>query len=67
MSQYAEWYFRRDARLVGTTRIGPRIKIIPTLMVAGIVVMVALALITEALMTPEQRLALFESSYGAYP
>jgi hypothetical protein len=36
-------------------------------MVAGIEVMVALALITEARMTPEQRLALFESSYGAYP
>jgi hypothetical protein len=67
MSQYAESYFRRDTRLVGRTRIGPRIRIIPTLMVAGIVVMVALALIEEARMTPEQRLALFESSYVAYP
>jgi hypothetical protein len=35
-------------------------------MITVIAIMVALALIVEARMTPEQRLALFESSY-AYP
>jgi hypothetical protein len=66
MSHYAESYVRRDARLVGRTRIWPPIKIIPTLMVTAIVVMVALALIAQWRMTPEQRLVLFESYY-AYP
>ena len=66
MSHSAELYFRKSARSVGETRVERRIKIIPTPMMAAIAVMVALALVAEARMTPEQRLQLLES-YNAYP
>jgi hypothetical protein len=66
MSHAAEWRFRKDVLVGRGTRFKPRINIIPTLMITVIAIMVALALIVEARMTPEQRLALFESSY-AYP
>jgi hypothetical protein len=66
MSHSAEWHFRKDALVGRGTRLKPRINTIPALMITVIAIMVALALIAEARMTPEQRLALFESSY-AYP
>ena len=66
MSHYAELFFRRAAGVVDGTRVERRIKFIPTLMMAAIAAIVALALVTEARMTPEQRLQLLES-YNAYP
>jgi hypothetical protein len=66
MSHYAELFFRRPAGVVDGTRVERRIKFIPTLMMAAIAAIVALALVAEARMTPEQRLQLLES-YNAYP
>jgi hypothetical protein len=64
MNPYARVDFRRDAGVVGGMRIARRMKI--AVMMAAIVSIVALLLISESRLTPEQRLELFESSH-AYP
>jgi hypothetical protein len=64
MNLYARVDFRRDAGVVGGMRIARRMKI--AVMMAAMVSIVALVLISESRLTPEQRLELFESSH-AYP
>jgi hypothetical protein len=63
MNHYAELDFRKDARVVSGNRSEGREKIIRVVMVAAIVGAVALGLIPESRLTPEQLLELSKSSY----
>ena len=66
MNHCAELDVRKDARALRGAGIARSTKIIRSLVAAGAIGIVALALTAESRLTPEQRLELFESS-RAYP
>ncbi len=63
MTHYPELVFRKDARAVNGTRSESRNKIIRTIMMAAIIGTVALGLIAESRLMPEQLLELSKASY----
>jgi len=63
---YAELGVAKDARALRGARIERSTNIIRSLVAAGAMGIVALALIAESRLTPDQRLEVFESSH-AYP
>jgi hypothetical protein len=63
MNHYPELVFRKAASVVRGTRSESRNKIIRTIMMAAIVGTVALGLIAESRLMPEQLLELSKASY----